>query len=209
MATISDTIETVRFNCTATGFPKLTVRWVKVKDVDDRDVDRNSIGRSSDLSTSILTVTGPGEGGMYRCIGTPSTGKELIRDVSVYGFFLPIDTVIIIVMAIYLCLVALRVHLSTTPTPAIFGQIMTVNCTVIEGYPKPRIILYPICRRCNLMATNSSKYYTTKVTPARVGVKIKCLVSNKVDTVRKFHYADGKTTYCLYCDFITGVFVFR
>ena len=207
MARISDTNETARFNCTATGFPGLIVRWVKAKDVDDRDVGGNSIGSSNDLSTSVLTVTGPGEGGMYSCIGTPSTGKEFVHNVTVYGLFLSIYPVII-VLAIHLCLVALRVHLSTTPRPAIFGQMMTVNCTVVQGYPKPSVILSPVCGRCKLMATNSSKYYTTKVTPSRVGVKLKCLVSNKVDTVRKLHYADSKTKYCLYCDFITGAFVF-
>jgi hypothetical protein len=73
-----------------------------------------------------------------------------------------------------------EIHLSTTPSPAAYGDKINISCTVTQGYPTPNIILSPLCDSCKLLTANNSKYYSTTVTAAQVNKTIKCEANNTI-----------------------------
>ena len=196
--------ETVHINCTATGYPKLNVRWVKVEGSEDRVTDFNSTESMKSPSTSTLTMSSStsiltlkDKGGKYRCVGVSSTGNELVHDVIVYGILSQTNSLMTALRPFpSLGLVAPRVTLSTTPSPARLGKKVTINCTVLQGFPQPLLSLaIPKCKEC--VSPKKGLFLVHKMSFGRndLGKQYKCLAVNRAGTDEKTHVASGKTLY--------------
>ena len=98
----------------------------------------------------------------------------------------------------FLFLVTPQVNISLTSVPAIISKNLTINCTVIQGFPQPDInLIISNCPNCEVLKGSRSVSHTMIVPSNLSGVNVTCTANNTVSTVSKRISFDGKTIFMI------------